>query len=528
MTIPKHAGVRELVELFGRELANRLEHPVAVAGAAEEALVDQRGDRVDVGAADLLGGLQRATAGEHGQAGEEVLLCRRQEVVAPGDRRAQRPLPLRCRARAAGKQRQPLLESFEQDRRRESLHARSSQFDRERQAVEAPADLGDLAVCGKVGTDGQGTLHEEIDRFPLSQRIDGDLPLAVDVQRLAARDEHRQVRTGSDRLCDPGGCVEQMLEVVQHEQQALVADRCRERVLRPERLSGGRLDECGIGERGERDPPHAAVVVVGGRGGSLQREPRLAAATRARSASPAGRRAGAAAPRSGRSPARGRGTASPEPAGSSRAASSAAGNSSVPSWKRRSGALRSFNRCRPRSRDIGCRPRSAVACESEHLPAVPGGRDPRRPMHVEPHVPLVGPERLARVQPHPHPHRAAAQARACASAAAATASDARAKATKKASPCVSTSTPLVPPPGVSQRAAVLGKHLRIPVAQLLEQPRRTLNVGEEERHGPGRKLRLHPAILSRSGPRDHRARSDLRVEAAGIEPAQDFNQPWIG
>ena len=43
----------------------------------------------------------------------------------------------------------------------------------------------------------------------------------------------------------------------------------------------------------------------------------------------------------------------------------------------------------------------------EHLPPVPGGRDPRRPVHVEPDIALVRPERLAGVQPHPHAHRAA-------------------------------------------------------------------------------------------------------------------------
>ena len=63
--------------------------------------------------------------------------------------------------------------------------------------------------------------------------------------------------------------------------------------------------------------------------------------------------------------------------------------------------------------------------------------------------------------------------------------------------------PVVPPPRLPQRAAVLGKHLRIPVAQLLEQPRRPLDVGEEERHRPGRELGLHPPILSRQGSRDH-------------------------
>ena len=152
---------------------------------------------------------------------------RRQQVVAPGDRRAQRPLPLRRRPRSAGEQGQPLLEPFEQDRRRERLDAGGRELDRERQAVEAPADLGHLAVRREVGATARRRCTKSSIASALAQRVDGDLPLAVDVQRLAARHEHRQPRAGADRLGEAGGCVEQMLEVVEHEQQALVADRRR-------------------------------------------------------------------------------------------------------------------------------------------------------------------------------------------------------------------------------------------------------------------------------------------------------------
>ena len=127
----------------------------------------------------------------------------------------------------------------------------------------------------------------------------------------------------------------------------------------------------------------------------------------------------------------------------------------------------------------------------QHLPAVAGGRDPRRPMHVEPHVSLVGPERLTRVQPHPHPHRATRKrdlrlrgGRHCIG---------RTRESDEEGVALRVDLdPLVPLPSVAQSTAVLGKHLRIPVAQLLEQPRRPLDVGEEERHRPGRKLGLHP------------------------------------
>ena len=307
------------------------------------------------------------------------------------------------------------------------------------------------------------------------------------------------VRCGQEPIVSAtaGGRVEQMLEVVEHEQQALVADRCRQRVLRPERL-GSRPSRRARDRRARRAAPTT-------RHGRSRRRPRRRPAARAascrfrpgRSASPAGRRAAAAAPRSGRSPARGRGTASPEPAGSSRAASSAAG--SPPSRagrgaRARSGPSAGAGRGRAHRRRRGRRsPATGAPARRARRPrsAPPGARrtrrSPRRPRAARP---VCRPIRTRTGPP--------ASAR-CASAAAATASDARANATKNASPCVSTSTPSCRRQTSRKHAVVLGEHVRVPVAQLLEQPRRPLDVGEEERHRPGRKLGLHTAILSRLG-----------------------------
>jgi hypothetical protein len=63
---PKAGGIRELVDSFSGEFANRLEHPVAVAGPAEQALVDERSDCVDVGSTDRFTCLERAAAHEYG------------------------------------------------------------------------------------------------------------------------------------------------------------------------------------------------------------------------------------------------------------------------------------------------------------------------------------------------------------------------------------------------------------------------------------------------------------------------------
>ena len=59
---------------------------------AEQALVDQRLQRIEVGSRDLFGGLEGAAAREHRQSREEPLLRLAQEIVRPFDRRPQRLL----------------------------------------------------------------------------------------------------------------------------------------------------------------------------------------------------------------------------------------------------------------------------------------------------------------------------------------------------------------------------------------------------------------------------------------------------
>ena len=92
-------------ELLGGELADRLEHPVArwpcSVHAAEEALVEQRLERVGVRIADGLGGLVAAAAGEDGERSKEPLLAPRRAgrtttrsspgASAGADRRRGRP-----------------------------------------------------------------------------------------------------------------------------------------------------------------------------------------------------------------------------------------------------------------------------------------------------------------------------------------------------------------------------------------------------------------------------------------------------
>ena len=74
-----------LAECCECELADRLEHPVALAAVRratpDQALVDEGCERVEIGVADVLGGLERATAAEHRETRKEFALRRGCEQV---------------------------------------------------------------------------------------------------------------------------------------------------------------------------------------------------------------------------------------------------------------------------------------------------------------------------------------------------------------------------------------------------------------------------------------------------------------
>ncbi len=163
--------------------ADRLQHrearlAVGLFLLAEHVVVDQRREagQETLVTADGLGGGERAAAGEDGEAREECLLVRAEQVVAPVDRRAERLLARGHVPWAAGEEVEALLEPGEQRLRREQLGARGRELDRERESVEADADLGDRGRVrvgdGEVGLDGPGAFDEERDRLVLRERRD--------------------------------------------------------------------------------------------------------------------------------------------------------------------------------------------------------------------------------------------------------------------------------------------------------------------------------------------------------------------
>ena len=143
-----------LGEALACEFADRLEHREPPLPFPDEALVDERGQGVQVALAHGLGRLERPAPGEDREPRQSLLLVLLEQVVAPGDRRPQRLLPFGCVPGPAGEEREPLLQPSEQGIGRQDLDARRRQLDRERQAVEAAADLGHGAVRGEAGSNG--------------------------------------------------------------------------------------------------------------------------------------------------------------------------------------------------------------------------------------------------------------------------------------------------------------------------------------------------------------------------------------
>ncbi len=168
-----------LSELLEGVLADGLEHeePV-VADRLDEAVVDERAKIVEVRIADFLGRLQWERAGEDREAGEKLAGARFEEVVAPLDRRTQCPLALGGVAGTARQDGERRVEPLEEPLGREQLRPRRGQLDREREAVEAAADLLHGRVGSDLAPDGVGALDEQRGGLLLRKRLEPVLVLA--------------------------------------------------------------------------------------------------------------------------------------------------------------------------------------------------------------------------------------------------------------------------------------------------------------------------------------------------------------
>ena len=251
-----HVLTSRAVELVAAVFADRLEHPEAVGAAAQKALVDERGECLEVGPADLLDRFERRTPGEHREAGGELALLRREEVERPRDRRAQRLLT-RVGVAGALEQVEAAAEALEDLLRPQHRGAGRGELDRKRQVVQAGAELLDVVSRPEAGVYRGRAGGEEVETLHRSELGDGKDVLARELEALAARDDELravEVAQGGDRV---GGVREQVLGVVEHEQHPLAVEHLRQHVLeRPV----GLLDDV---EHARRVPEYEPGVTEG-------------------------------------------------------------------------------------------------------------------------------------------------------------------------------------------------------------------------------------------------------------------------
>ena len=173
-----------VAKAIGRVLTYGLEQPVSghrpLALRLNEALVHEGGKDVDDvpwvgrhGDTHVFGCLQVPTAGEDGQSFEGLPLRLVEQVVRPVDHGAQRPLAGQGSPVPAGQDAEPIVEFGLDLADRQRSEAGRGQLDRERDAVEPPAQRRQgrhLAVIeGPAGLLFGRPLHEQPDGVELQQ-----------------------------------------------------------------------------------------------------------------------------------------------------------------------------------------------------------------------------------------------------------------------------------------------------------------------------------------------------------------------
>ena len=274
-------------QLLQRQLADRLEHAEARPVDPDQVLLGERHEPAV--AADVGGRAGGPPAREHAEPREPALLGRRQQVVAPAQRVAQRALAGVHVARPVREQLEPALQPGQDLVGVERADVRRRQLDRQREPVEARADPADGLGVGvgqrEPGPRGPRPVGEERDRLRLQpQGRHRVLVLAVEVEVRPARREDRQLRRGREQLRHDRRGVEEVLEVVEDQQQVALAheprqglaDRLPGRRAQVERLRDRGRDELAVADRRERHEAGAVGEPLLQAAGDLEREPRLA------------------------------------------------------------------------------------------------------------------------------------------------------------------------------------------------------------------------------------------------------------
>ena len=302
--------LESLAAVLAQSLQDGIARPLACRQVRDrERLVDQPRQQVEhglvareVGPADRFARVEVEAVSEDAQPPEEHPLGLAKEVVAPVDRRAERPLTRQGRAAPAGQDPEAVLEAGEEVVESEDVDPGGRELDRQRDAIEPATDtrdhLGVVIGQGEAGPLSRRAVAEQLDRFVASscrgrgrttrvrgrERRDAPGQLARDAERLTARGEDPQTGSVAEEAIDQlGRDLDDVLAVVQDHQRPLggdmLGDRVRQRPSRDvadtEGGGDGRRDERRIRQRRQIDEPDTVIEGLEQVGSGLQSEPRL-------------------------------------------------------------------------------------------------------------------------------------------------------------------------------------------------------------------------------------------------------------
>ena len=264
--------------------------PPASSALVDEARPDERRERLGRPAPQTAAALALAeAAGEHGEAREQSPAPRRRAAGS-----SSRSSSAACAGATAGRAppRPRARASPDTDASsscgRVVARPRRRELDRERQAVEPPAQLrhlvGLLAGPAEARRDRAGARGEQPDRIRQRQRLDAVLVLAGEPQRRPARGEHDQPGRRAQQLAHQRRRGVDHLEVVEQQQGPAPAEERPQRgdrrlvALRgePEHARDRVGHQLRVGQVREVDEVDAVGEPLGEVVPGLEREPRLA------------------------------------------------------------------------------------------------------------------------------------------------------------------------------------------------------------------------------------------------------------
>ena len=375
------------------ERTDRLEHPVALAREAKEALLDERLQRVEVGAGRPLPRRRACSRPRRRRGGRRAVSPRRR-----AGRTTTRSSP--AASAGAGSASRPPLRRSSRCESRSRICAGERALVRAAASSTASGSESRRAHSSAISSDGSSCARSQKSATASGSASGGTANSTSPCTRRSSRLVHEQGEVGAagEERRELRRRRDHLLEVVEEQEQLALADVLGETVPRAERLGDRLRDERGIAKGGEPDPEDPCFVVGDERGGGLDARDgscrsRPGPVSVTRRAPPAMRASTSSSSRS---------RPTKELAGRGRLVFEivlSGGKEPSPSWKRETAPSRPSAGARRDRRELPRLDQRRGRSGDENLAAVTCGRNPSGEVDVVAHVALVRHERRPRVQP---------------------------------------------------------------------------------------------------------------------------------